>query len=340
MRGNAVGSILENYIVLSQLWEECLEGKLDPDIKGRIIGVKTLMLKFTIWFGLKLCERIQKITDNLSVTLQKQSLSAAQGYEIAQLTIKTLQHMRTSESFKNFFETLKILHSGFNVEAPVLPRKWRAPKRIEIGEGECYHVDDVEDYYCIQYFEAIDLAITGITNRFDQPGYTIYSNLESLLVKAANQTDYSTELNKVVAFYEDFDKPLLETQLQIFSSKYADASSKVSLKEILHYLCTLSEDQRTFFSQVNHLAKLILVMPASNAASERSFSTMRKIKNYLRNTMGQVRFNNLMILNIYKEELDALDLTDITREFVQRKKTTDIKFLEIFNNKVAFILSS
>ena len=141
-----------------------------------------------------------------------------------------------------------------------------------------------------------------------------------MLVKAANQTDYSTELNKVVAFYENFDKPLLETQLQIFSSKYADASSKVSLKEILHYLCTLSEDQRAFFSQVNHLAKLILVMPASNAASERSFSTMRKIKNYLRNTMGQVRFNNLMILNIYKEELDALDLTDIAREFVQRKK--------------------
>lgn len=124
---------------------------------------------------------------------------------------------------------------------------------------------------------------------------------------------------------------MLETQLQIFSSKYADATSKVSLKEILDYLRTLTEDQRAFFSQVNHLAKLILVMPASNAASKRSFSTMRKIKNYLRNTMGQVRFNNLMILNIYKEELDALDLTEIAKEFVQRKKTTDIKVLETFN---------
>ena len=62
-------------------------------------------------------------------------------------------------------------------------------------------------------------------------------------------------------------------------------------------------------------------MPASNAASERSFLTMRKIKNYLRSTMGQVRFNNLMNLNIYKEEeLDALDLTDIANEFVQNKQ--------------------
>ena len=48
------------------------------------------MLKFTILFGLKLCERILKITDNLSMTLQKQSLSAAQAYDIAQLTNKTL----------------------------------------------------------------------------------------------------------------------------------------------------------------------------------------------------------------------------------------------------------
>ena len=64
---NSIGSILENYTILSQLWEEYLEGKLDPDIKGRIIRVKTLMLKFNVWFGLKLSERILKITDNLSM---------------------------------------------------------------------------------------------------------------------------------------------------------------------------------------------------------------------------------------------------------------------------------
>ena len=78
------------------------EGKLDPDIKGSIIDVKPEMIKFTLWFGLKLCERILKISDNLSIILQKESLSAAQGFEIAQLTIKTLQCMRNSESFKTF----------------------------------------------------------------------------------------------------------------------------------------------------------------------------------------------------------------------------------------------
>ena len=59
-----------------QLWDECLEERLDPDVKGRVIGVKTLM-KYTLLFGLPLCERIFKITDNLSKTLQMESLSTS-----------------------------------------------------------------------------------------------------------------------------------------------------------------------------------------------------------------------------------------------------------------------
>jgi len=50
-------------------------------------------------------------------------------------------------------------------------------------------------------------------------------------------------------------------------------------------------------------------MPSTNAASGRSFSAMKRIKTYLRSTMGQARLNlQLMVLNVYKEELDNLDL--------------------------------
>ena len=47
----------------------------------------------------------------------------------------------------------------------------------------------------MKYFEAIDLAINSIQYRFDQPGYTIYRNLEAILLIAANQKDYSIELS-------------------------------------------------------------------------------------------------------------------------------------------------
>ena len=58
-----------------------------------------------------------------------------------------------------------------------------------------------------------------------------------------------------------------------------------------------------------------MVSPASDAIGERTFSTARRIKTWLRSTMRQVRCNNLAILNIYKEKTDAIDLISIANEF-------------------------
>ena len=59
-------SILNNYCALIELWEQSLETKLDPDVKGQIIGVKSQMMTFPFLFGLLLCDRILNIADNLS----------------------------------------------------------------------------------------------------------------------------------------------------------------------------------------------------------------------------------------------------------------------------------
>ena len=57
-------------------------------------------------------------------------------------------------------------------------------------------------------------------------------------------------------------------------------------------------------------------MPATDAFSECCFSAMRRIKSYLRSTMGQERLNHLMLLHLHKEKLDKLDLVFIANEFV------------------------
>jgi len=69
--GDAIESILINYHSLRDLWKECLDSpvRLKPDVKARIIGIKTVMTKFNFLFGLKICERILKQTDNLSRVL-------------------------------------------------------------------------------------------------------------------------------------------------------------------------------------------------------------------------------------------------------------------------------
>ena len=57
-------------------------------------------------------------------------------------------------------------------------------------------------------------------------------------------------------------------------------------------------------------------MPASNATSERSFSALRRVKSYLRSTLGQQRLNNLMVLHVHKDMADEIDLQKIATEFI------------------------
>lgn len=316
VRGESIKSIIENYNVLKELWVQCLELNLQPDVKGRIIGVQTQMLHFKFLFGLKLCERILLITDNLSKTLQKQSLFAAEGQEVASLTVKTLESMRNESDFHLFFQHLETLRAHTETDVPCLPRRRTAPQRLEIGEGVGYHASSVEEYYRAQYFEALDLAICGIKDRFDQPGYETYKNLEQLLLKAANKKEYSYELQEVIKMYEnDFNEAELTAQLQLFGANFS-TDSNITIREAIDFLKDLSTGKRQFFNQVCRIAELILVMPSTNAASERSFSVMNRVKNYLRSTMNQGRLNHVMILTIYKQFLDNLDLITTANEFM------------------------
>ena len=58
-------------------------------------------------------------------------------------------------------------------------------------------------------------------------------------------------------------------------------------------------------------------MPASNALSERSFSALHRIKNWLRTTTDQVHLNHCMTLYVHKTT-DSLSLEKIGNEFIQR----------------------
>ena len=276
------------------------------------------MNQYKVLFDLKLCERILKITDNLNATLQSQSLSAAEALSIAQMTIKTLESMRSDNVFKLFFGLMEHVCESTGTDAPTLPRKRKALSRFEIGLGEGYHAQTTEDYYRSIYFEALDYVVSSIKDRFDQPGFKVYKNLEELLVKAANKQDYSTEIQEVLALYgDDLDKSEFMTQLQVFITNFEVNDNPITLQESIKFLQNLSHGQRVFLKQVCTIASLILVMPATNAASERCFSVLRRVKSYLRSTMKQARLNHTMVLHIYKDMLDALDLNSVADEFVE-----------------------
>ena len=105
------------------------------------------MCKYIMLFGLKLCERILLITDNLSMTLQKESMSAAEAQEIAKLTVDILKGMRNDDASKLFFQLVELICEKTATEEASLPRKRKAPRHLEVGEGESYHSATIEEHY-------------------------------------------------------------------------------------------------------------------------------------------------------------------------------------------------
>ena len=85
VRADALQSVISNYSVLQELWEEAQTIVWDTEVIGRLKGVATIMEKFDFLFGIQLGELIPKHTDNLSKTLQKEILSAAEGQQCGAL---------------------------------------------------------------------------------------------------------------------------------------------------------------------------------------------------------------------------------------------------------------
>ncbi len=91
-------------------------------------------------------------------------------------------------------------------------------------------------------------------------------------------------------------------------------------------------------SETIKLVKLVLVMLATNATSERSFSCLRRIKTYLRTKMGQQRLNHLMVLTTNKEKTDSLDLESVAREFISKSFNSLQKIVKNILHIIALFL--
>ena len=73
------------------------------------------------------------------------------------------------------------------------------------------------------------------------------------------------------------------------------------------------------FPNIAIMLRIFLTMPVSFAEEQRSFSTLKRIKSYLRSTMGQERLNGLATLNINYDIARKFDYSLIIKEFANVK---------------------
>ena len=153
----------------------------------------------------------------------------------------------------------------------------------------------------------------------------MYQNLQELVLKACKGEAYQDELKAVLAIYKnDLSRLELEAQLPLLKPLCKDVCEELAGNFLVHdavgILSKLSAAERTAFSGVWSALKLLLVLPATNATSEWSFSALRRVKTYMRSTMTQERLNNLMVLHVHKEHCDRLELERVANEFVSGRE--------------------
>ena len=329
VRATCFQRVLNNYNALLTLWNECLQSdpKPDPDVRGRIIGCQAQMKSFDFFFGLNLGQRIFSHTDNLSESLQKSSMSAASGQHNAKLTMNALKQIRSNDCFKAFNETVLLKKEPHpDISEPEIPRRRRAPARLEVGSGQHFFPDTSDDVYRRIYFEALDLIISAISERFNQPSFVAYKNLESLLINFLNGKDISSEMEFLrINYAEDIGHDYLLPQLEIF--KLLMKAKKIDcFADILDAVKNFASNEKNMISEIIIICKLLHVNPAISATGERSFSMARRVKTWLRAKMSHQRFNHVAILNAHKARTDKVRLVDIANEFVSRNENRKRNF--------------
>ena len=133
-----------------------------------------------------------------------------------------------------------------------------------------------------------------------------------------------TELAEVVKMYsENLDSFKLKGQLLLLpqtAESMGFDTLEFDVNDLVTFSRSLDGSRRKLLSEISTLGKLLLVMPATNAVSERSFSALKRVKTYLRSTTGDSRLNHLMMLHVHKDRTDALTLVDLANDFVGEKE--------------------
>ena len=160
--------------------------------------------------------------------------------------------------------------------------------------------------------------------RFDQSDLAIVREVESLLSDADNGKDIP-EIPEAVAkyFQRTVDLACLKIQLKMLPNAITNtfSGSAIRVKKVTHVrtiVDTLNQSQmyKDILNQVDKLVRSYLTFHVTSATAERVFSSLRRIKRFLRSTMSQQRINNLFLLYVHKARTNDLDLLSVAKDFV------------------------
>ena len=127
------------------------------------------------------------------------------------------------------------------------------------------------------------------------------------------------DMTRIKQFYrDDFSEENLTKVRQIFLDITKRKKFKLnSTKDVVIFLKG-NKWCADLVPEYLKLIQLLLTVPGLSCTNKRNFSSLRRMKNYLRSTMLQDRLNNVATLHIHYEMTKELVLEPLMYEFIQK----------------------
>jgi len=169
-------------------------------------------------------------------------------------------------------------------------------------------------------FAVIDKMLSEIDRRFSDKNKKTMKGIDALTPKSENFLDenmireFADEYSSLINVdYLSAEIANLHQLLQ--RKKEADSEDfPVSLLQLQSYIHRLHDA----FAECDKLITIACTLPISTASCERSFSTLRIVKSYLRTSMGNDRLQDLLILGIHRARASKLNLNDVVSHFARK----------------------
>ena len=151
--------------------------------------------KFSTYLGLRFAQNIFRVYEQVASTLQKPSITA-------QTTITWVNSLNTNllgqrDDFYLFYGEVVSWSAATNfIDHPKLLRPKQVPQRFQQGVCDEHHFQFSKEFHRVQCVEAIDTCMAAMEERFDQEMYSVLTNIETVLINAANGRPF--ELNEAV----------------------------------------------------------------------------------------------------------------------------------------------
>ncbi len=267
---------------------------------------------------MKLSFVVFSAAEQLSINLQAKDTTVGEGLKGAHLLQAHVSILRSDSKFSAFYED--VLQSSQELtDEPVLPRYRKIPKRLDDG-SQPHRFTSPEERYRHAYFEVLEQACGEIERRFDQSDLSVVQKIESFLIESANgQHTLCPELHQILEKdHIDIDQLYFQIAMlaDTINTAFGGSIKTVTNVRIIADALNQSNIVRGMLNEVDKLVQVYLTYLVTSATAERSFSSLRRIKTFLRSSMTAQRLNNLFFLYVHKSFTDLLDLEKVANDFV------------------------